>query len=156
MRDDCFKKFLYFLRNLSTPSICLFTITSLLLTAAASADEDPASNAVNVSAAVTGYCDDAAVFAGPAFIRDQQDPYNRTSCDISQASDWSRWPSRPIRSLRYIVTCARIRDQGGSLHRVPEPESLPGMFVEVRSIKKASQRAADWYRATPPATIQLY
>ena len=26
-------------------------------------------------------------------------------------SDWSRWPSRPIRSLRYIVTCTRIRDQ---------------------------------------------
>ena len=32
-------------------------------------------------------------------------PYSRTSYDISQASDWSRWPSRPIRSLRYIVTC---------------------------------------------------
>ena len=27
-------------------------------------------------------------------------------------SDWSRWPSRPIRSLRYIVTCTRIRVQG--------------------------------------------
>ena len=26
-----------------------------------------------------------------------------------EASDWSRWPSRPIRSLRYIVTCTRIR-----------------------------------------------
>ena len=36
-------------------------------------------------------------------------PYSRTSYDISQASDWSRWPSRPIRSLRYIVTCTRIR-----------------------------------------------
>ena len=32
----------------------------------------------------------------------------RTSYDISQASVWSRWPSRPIRSLRYIVTCTRI------------------------------------------------
>ena len=36
-------------------------------------------------------------------------PYSRTSYDISLASDWSRWPSRPIRSLRYIVTCTRIR-----------------------------------------------
>ena len=31
--------------------------------------------------------------------------------DISQASDWSRWPSRPIQNLRYIVTCTRIRVQ---------------------------------------------
>ena len=38
-------------------------------------------------------------------------PYSRTSYDISQASDWSRWPSRPIRSQRYIVTCTRIRAQ---------------------------------------------
>ena len=36
-------------------------------------------------------------------------PYFRTSYDISYASDWSRWPSRPIRSLRCIVTCTRIR-----------------------------------------------
>ena len=36
-------------------------------------------------------------------------PYSRTSYDISQASDWSRWPSRPIRSLRHFVTCTRIR-----------------------------------------------
>ena len=36
-------------------------------------------------------------------------PYYRTSYDISYASDWLRWPSRPIRSLRYIVTCTRIR-----------------------------------------------
>ena len=34
--------------------------------------------------------------------------YSRTSYDISEASDWSRWPSRPIRSLRYNVTCTRI------------------------------------------------
>ena len=27
--------------------------------------------------------------------------------DMSQASDWSRYQSRPIRSLRYIVTCTR-------------------------------------------------
>ena len=33
-----------------------------------------------------------------------QGPYCGTSYDISQASDWSR----PIRSLRYIVTCTRI------------------------------------------------
>ena len=39
----------------------------------------------------------------------KQGPYSRTSYDISQVSDWSRWPSRPIRSLRYIVTCTRIR-----------------------------------------------
>ena len=38
----------------------------------------------------------------------KQGPYSRTSYDISQVSDWSRWPSRPIRSLRYIVTCTRI------------------------------------------------
>ena len=25
-----------------------------------------------------------------------------------KASDWSRWPSRPIRGLRYIVTCTII------------------------------------------------
>ena len=37
--------------------------------------------------------------------------YSRTSCDISWASDWSRWPSRPIRSPRYIVTCTRKRVQ---------------------------------------------
>ena len=37
-----------------------------------------------------------------------RDWYSRTSWDISYASDWSRWPSRPIRSLRYIATCARI------------------------------------------------
>ena len=37
-------------------------------------------------------------------VRDgPQDPYSRTSYDISWASDW------PIRSLRYIVTCTRIR-----------------------------------------------
>ena len=36
-------------------------------------------------------------------------PYSRTSYDISQASDWSRLQSRPIRSLRYIVTCTRVR-----------------------------------------------
>ena len=35
--------------------------------------------------------------------------YSRISYDISWASDWSR--SRPIRSIRYIVTCARIRAQ---------------------------------------------
>ena len=33
-------------------------------------------------------------------------PYSRTSYDISYASDWSRWP---IKSLRYVVTCTRIR-----------------------------------------------
>ena len=40
-----------------------------------------------------------------------QGPYSLTSYDISQVSDWSRWSSRPIRSLRYIVTCTRIRSQ---------------------------------------------
>ena len=40
-------------------------------------------------------------------------PYSCTSYDISKASDWSRWPSRPICSLRYIVTnCTRIRAPG--------------------------------------------
>ena len=34
--------------------------------------------------------------------------YSRTSYNISYALDWSRWPSRPIRILRYIVTCTRI------------------------------------------------
>ena len=29
---------------------------------------------------------------------------------------WSRWPSRPIRSLRNIVTCTRMRPQGRSQH----------------------------------------
>ena len=42
---------------------------------------------------------------------EDQGPYSRTSYDISWASDWSRWPSQPIRSPRYIVTCARIRAQ---------------------------------------------
>ena len=45
------------------------------------------------------------------------EPYSRTSYDISQASDWSRWPSRPIRSLRYIVTCTRILAWKGPIHR---------------------------------------
>ena len=35
-------------------------------------------------------------------------PYSRTSYDKSYASDLSRWPSRPIRSVRFIVTCTRI------------------------------------------------
>ena len=34
-------------------------------------------------------------------------PYSRTSYDISKASDWSRWPSRTIRSLRYIGTVSQ-------------------------------------------------
>ena len=34
-----------------------------------------------------------------------------TSYDISYAFDWSRRPSRPIKSIRYIVTCTRIRAQ---------------------------------------------
>ena len=46
---------------------------------------------------------------------DDLGPYSRTSYDISLASDWSRWPSRPIRSLRYIVTCTRIRALGQRL-----------------------------------------
>ena len=46
---------------------------------------------------------------GDLYIRQILGPYSRTSYDISQVSDWSRWPSRPIRSLRYIVTCTRIR-----------------------------------------------
>ena len=33
----------------------------------------------------------------------------RIGYDISQAVDWSRWPSRPIRSLQYIATCTIIR-----------------------------------------------
>ena len=52
---------------------------------------------------------------GSAFVRvivTLQDRYSRTSYDISQASDWSRWPSRPIRSLRYIATCTIIPAQG--------------------------------------------
>ena len=36
---------------------------------------------------------------------------DRASYDIPQAPDWSRWPSRPIKSPRYIVTCTRIRAQ---------------------------------------------
>ena len=47
-----------------------------------------------------------------------QDPHSRTSYDISQASDWSWWTSRPIRSLRYIVTCTRMRSRG-------QPVSMP-------------------------------
>ena len=39
----------------------------------------------------------------------QQGRYSRTSYHTSQASDWSRWPSRPIRSLRCMVTCTRKR-----------------------------------------------
>ena len=35
--------------------------------------------------------------------------YSRKSYDISWISDWSRWPSRPIRSPRYMSTCRRIR-----------------------------------------------
>ena len=42
-------------------------------------------------------------------MRPNKGACSRASYDISQASDWSRWPSRPIRSLRYIVTCTRIR-----------------------------------------------
>ena len=36
-------------------------------------------------------------------------PYTRTSYDISLDSDLSRCPSRPIRTIRYIVTGTRIR-----------------------------------------------
>ena len=36
-------------------------------------------------------------------------PFSLTSYDISQASDWSRWSSRPIRRLRHNVICTRIR-----------------------------------------------
>ena len=39
-------------------------------------------------------------------------PCFRTSYDISWASDWSRLPSRPIRSPRYIVTCLADRQWG--------------------------------------------
>ena len=35
--------------------------------------------------------------------------YSRRRYDISWAYDWSRWPSRPILSLRYIVSPTRIR-----------------------------------------------
>ena len=42
-----------------------------------------------------------------------QGPYSRTSYDISQAWDWSRWPSRPVRGLRYVVTCTRIQALAG-------------------------------------------
>ena len=35
--------------------------------------------------------------------------YSHTSYDISYASHWSRFPSGPIRRLRYIVTCTSIR-----------------------------------------------
>ena len=44
-----------------------------------------------------------------ATLRACQGPCFRTCYDISYTSDWSRWQSRPIRSLRYIVTCTRIR-----------------------------------------------
>ena len=47
--------------------------------------------------------------APTASVLHSLEPYSRTSYDISHASDGSRWPSRPIRSLRYIVTCTRIR-----------------------------------------------
>ena len=36
-------------------------------------------------------------------------PFSGTNYDKSWASDWSRWLSRPIRGLRYIATCTRIR-----------------------------------------------
>ena len=56
------------------------------------------------------------------------EPYSCTSYDISQASDW---PSRPIRSLRYIVTCTRIRALGHkvqswhfSMPRIPSPADM--------------------------------
>ena len=35
-------------------------------------------------------------------------PYCRTTYEISQASDWASGSSRPIRSLRYMVTCTKI------------------------------------------------
>ena len=47
-----------------------------------------------------------------------QGTYARTSYDISQAWDWPRWTSRPISSLRYIVTCTRIRAQSCQRHAV--------------------------------------
>ena len=46
----------------------------------------------------------------------REHPYSRARYDISQASDWSRWPSRPIRGLRYIVTCTRIRESTLGAH----------------------------------------
>ena len=33
------------------------------------------------------------------------------------SSDWSRWPSRPIRRLQHTVTCARIRTHSGTVLR---------------------------------------
>ena len=50
----------------------------------------------------------ALVLFWPLQLSNHLDPYSRTSYDISWALDWSRWPSRPIRSLRYIVTCTII------------------------------------------------
>ena len=54
-------------------------------------------------------CHDSAAMRRPGPV------FSYKGYDISRASDWSRWPSRPIRSLRYIVTCTIIHDQRSRL-----------------------------------------
>ena len=53
---------------------------------------------------VVRYCSHAKCFLDSLIKFPDKGPYSRISYDLSWASDWSRWPSRPIRSLRYIVT----------------------------------------------------
>ena len=84
----------------------------------------------------------ALVLFWPLQLSNHLDPYSRTSYDISWASDWSRWPSRPIRSLRYIITCTRIRALPPSKPRSLTNASL--MFGQRRGPWAKSKPAFKW------------
>ena len=70
-------------------------------------------------------------------------PYSRTSYDISQASDWLRWPSRPIRSLRYIVTFTRKRARNNT--HVPRL-GIPILIGKKTDIKNLTLQATKPWR----------
>ena len=59
-----------------------------------------------------GHLDQSEAYDISQLLREYgQSGYSLTRYDISHASDWSRWPPRPIWSLRYIATCTRIRTE---------------------------------------------
>ena len=95
-------------------------------------------------------------------------PYSRTSFEISEASDWSRWPSRPIRSLRYIVTYARIRpggiviwlwsiSRGGTMlaERTSKPGTQSGSFMGARALSARDSQNTDNNRISTDNGLML-
>ena len=53
-------------------------------------------------------------------FRDSPGTYLHCATSGISLGHWSRWPSRPIRSLRYIVTCTRIRALGTKNYFKPQ------------------------------------